>query len=68
MWIENKKSRRKFLEIQEDTQPFTHLRKEGKDDKIKIQILQEIGATSTECFETSEKDAMVDLAIYTKGK
>lgn len=33
---------------------------------IKIQLVLEIGVTSTECFEALKKDTAVDLAIYTK--
>ena len=36
------------------------------DDKIEIQVVWEISATSTESFGTLKKDIPVDLAIYAK--
>ena len=40
--------------------------KQGKDDKIEVQIVWETGATSMESFESMKKDIPVDLAIYAK--
>ena len=40
--------------------------KNKKDDKIKIQMVWEIGATSIKCFESLKKDIPVNLAIFAK--
>ena len=40
--------------------------KKGEDDKIKIQLVWEAGATSTECFEALKNNILVDLIIYAK--
>ena len=40
--------------------------KKGKDDKIEIQLVWEMVATSIECFEALKKNILIDLAIYAK--
>ena len=40
--------------------------KKGVKDKIKVQMMWETGAVSTECLETLYKDTPADLTIYAK--